>query len=257
MGANPPSVNEGASQEAGGGEAEEPVAGHDDMVIDRQVEEATRLDQLAGDRPVLGRGGGIAAGVIVSHDDPGRGLGNCRPEDLPRMDQGAVEQAPGNENIPDDPGLAVEGEEVELLNRQVPEPGTQQGGHIGGITNGGEWPSLLLPEARGQLEGRHQPRRLRGAHPEGPGQLGRRTGGEPTQGSTAAFEESGGEGHGVAPGRPGSEQDGEEFGRRESGSAERPETFAGSVRGRDGGHAGSIARPVAGAGLRKTPTLPP
>ena len=66
-------------------------------------------------------GVGIAARVVVDHDDPGCRLDDRGAEDLAGMDQRAVQQTTGDEDLAQHLALAVEGEEVELLHLQVAE----------------------------------------------------------------------------------------------------------------------------------------
>lgn len=77
---------------------------------------------------------------------------------------------------------------MELLDCQVPEPGPEQGGHIGGIPNPGlRWP-LFLQDAGRQFKGRKQSGRLGRPDPTRPGQLGWRPRGKAPQRSPASLE---------------------------------------------------------------------
>ena len=84
--------------------------------------------QLLGDRPVLRRGRRIPARVVMDDDDSRRGLRDRGAEHLARMHQRAVEQPAGDQHLPQHLALAVEGEQMELLDLQVPQPVPETGG---------------------------------------------------------------------------------------------------------------------------------
>src|ERR687891_340959 len=65
------------------GKVQELVPRDDHVIVERQVEEPPRGDELLGDRLVLSRRRRIATRVVVHYDDPGRSLHDGGAKDLP------------------------------------------------------------------------------------------------------------------------------------------------------------------------------
>ena len=59
--------------------------------------------------------------MIVDHDDSRSGLRDGGAEDLAWVHERAVEESPGDEDLSQHPALAVEREEMELLDLKIPE----------------------------------------------------------------------------------------------------------------------------------------
>lgn len=74
--------------------------------------------------------------MIVDQDYPGRTLHHGCPKDLPGMNEGGIQNPPGNQDASNDPVLGVEQECVKLLLSQIPEKWAQPLEHVPGATNG-------------------------------------------------------------------------------------------------------------------------
>ena len=138
-------------------------------------------DQLLGDRPVFRRGGRIAAGMVVHHDDSRRRLGDGGPEHFPRMHQRAVQQPAGDQHLAQHLALAVQRQQVELLDLQVPQPGAKQPDHILGLPDPLHRAGAPPAQPGAQLEGGEQAPRLGGTDARRPQQLGAGPLGQPAQ----------------------------------------------------------------------------
>lgn len=255
MATNDAGVNGSArrSEQTGRHETDEPVTRHDDMIVDREIQELPGLHQLAGHRLIFRRGGWVSAGVVVNHDDPRGGLGNGGAEDLSRVHQGAVKQPTGDQHVPADPALAVEGQDVEFFHRQVPEPGPEQSDDVRRIPNPRLGWTLFLKQAGGELECRQQPGGLGGTNPEALGELRAGAGGQLSEGSTAPLQQAGGNLRRAPAQSAGAKENGDEFGGSEGGGTERPEPLAGAFGGRHPLMLGPGDRP---ASTRKTRQVP-
>ena len=102
---------------------------------------------------------------------PGRRLRDGWPEHLARMHQRAVQEAPGNQNVPQHLALAVQRKQVKLLHLEIPQPATEQTKHILGFPDPRDHRTLLTGVPRPQLEGRKQAPRLGGPDARRPKQL--------------------------------------------------------------------------------------
>ncbi len=79
------------------------------MVVHGQVEQSSRLNELSSNGPILRRRRGVAARVIMYNNNTGSSLGDGSPEHFPGVNQGAIEQAASDEDVPQDLALAVQG----------------------------------------------------------------------------------------------------------------------------------------------------
>src|SRR3989442_12678891 len=83
------------------------------MVVHGYVQETPGVDQLARDGPVIRAGRGIAARVVVGHDDARRAKGDSEPEHFAGMHEGGIEDPPRDFLDGDHAGLRVERDHVE------------------------------------------------------------------------------------------------------------------------------------------------
>ena len=109
--------------------------------------------------------------MIVDDDDSRRGLRDRGAEHLSGMHQGTVQQTTGDQNLAEHLTLAVEGQQVELLDLEVPQPCFKQAGDILGFPDPDDRRPLFAGEPDTDLEGGEQPGRLGRADAMGPQQL--------------------------------------------------------------------------------------
>ncbi len=145
------------------------------MVVHGQIEELAGRDQLAGNGPVLGRRCGISAWVIV-HDDDSRGrLCDRGAEYFAWVHQRAVEQPSCDQDITEHLALTVQREKMELLNRQITQPGLEETNDIIRLAYSRQRCSALAAHPRRQLESGEQSCGLGGPDTRQTEQLRRRT----------------------------------------------------------------------------------
>src|SRR4051794_5702181 len=78
------------------------------VIVDRHVDDASRVDQLPGHRPIVGRRRGITGWMIMRDDDPRRGLRDRAAKHLARVHQRAVEDPARDEEVAHHRALAVQ-----------------------------------------------------------------------------------------------------------------------------------------------------
>lgn len=106
-------VASGCSEQTRSRKAEQAVACHYDVVVQRKVESSSRFHQLPGNRAILGRRSGISTRVVVHHDDPDGCLSDGGAEHLAGMHQRAVEQPASHQHIAQHLALTVERQQME------------------------------------------------------------------------------------------------------------------------------------------------
>ena len=90
-------------------------AADDDVVEEGYLDGLAGVAEEAGDLEVRGAGGGVAAGMVVCADDPGRGLADRGAEDFARVGEGACGGAGGNLDALDQPVLPIEAEDPSFM----------------------------------------------------------------------------------------------------------------------------------------------
>lgn len=115
--------------------AREAVAGNDDVVKQRDVEEITGLGKLPGDSDIILGWRRVARGVVVGDDDVGSAVDDRRSEDLGHPHGGSVDRPLVHEPVGDEGVLHREGQGPHLL--------LGQGRHV--------MPQVLI-HGRGRLE---------------------------------------------------------------------------------------------------------
>jgi hypothetical protein len=103
--------------------------------------------------------------MVVDHDDARRRFRDRRPEDLPGVDQGAVQQAPGDEHLAQHLTLGVQGEKVELLHLEVSETAAEQANHVFRLSNALDRGPFFPGEPGTEFEAGEQAGRLGGTDP--------------------------------------------------------------------------------------------
>ncbi len=97
------------------------------------------------------------------------------------MDERAVEQPAGHENIPQDLALTVEREQMELLDREIAQARLEQAHNVFRLADARQRGATLARDSSGQLERRDQPRGFAGPDTHEPHQFGGRPGGKPAE----------------------------------------------------------------------------
>src|SRR5690348_5412534 len=208
------------------------------MVVQRQVQQASRGGQLLRDRPIFRRRGRVAARVIVHDDDTRRGLRDRGAEHLSRMHQGTVEQPASDQDLAQDLALTVQREEVKLLDLQVAQPATKQAGDIVRFPDSHRRRPLFAREPGTQLEGGEQPGRLGGPDARGLQQLAPWPGSQPPKRAVTDVQQPPGNLEDAGRGAARSYQDGNKFGGRQRGGPEGPEPLAWAITRWQGGWRG-------------------
>src|SRR3989442_12883213 len=75
-------------------EAKIALRSDDEMVVHGNVQEAPGVDELPRDSAVIRAWRGVAAGVVMRHDDARRAESDCEPEHFAGMHQGGIEDPP-------------------------------------------------------------------------------------------------------------------------------------------------------------------
>ena len=94
-------------------QAQEPAVTDYDVVVELDTHHAPGFDKFAGDVNIALAGGGVAAGVVVGHDDGGGAFLDCGLEYFARVDDVGVEAAHGYGLLAQEPvlGVQVQGDE--------------------------------------------------------------------------------------------------------------------------------------------------
>jgi hypothetical protein len=167
--------------------------------------------------------------MVVDHDDAGRRLGNGMSKYLARVHQRAVQEPAGDHDLPEDLALAVEREEMKLLDGKVAQAGGEKPDDVLWLPDTGERRPLFPRHPRGKLERGEETSRFGRTDARHLTELGGRAGGEPTEGPLAELEKPNREtldGHPVATG---AEQHGEELGRGQRCRPQQPQAFPGTL----------------------------
>ena len=105
--------------------------GHEAAISDHHVVDngnphrTTHRTELLRDGAIFGRWGRISGGMIVHQDDGRRTLGDGGAKHFARVDQGGIQDAPCNEDLPDH---AVAGRQKESVKFFLKLP--RSGGHL-------------------------------------------------------------------------------------------------------------------------------
>ena len=167
--------------------------------------------QLPGHRAILRRRGRIPARVIMHQNDTRGRLGDGSAKHFPRVDQRTVEQAPGDEHIPEHPGPGIQGQQVKFFDLKVSQPAPDEFNDIGWLRDPGNGGPFLPGNPVGQLEGCQQPGGLRPSDTRCQEQFARRAGREPPNQPIRWLKQQRRHLGGVMLGVSGAEKDGEEF----------------------------------------------
>jgi hypothetical protein len=97
------------------GEAEISVVPYDHMIQGSNSHNLARFDETSGNLKVFLAGRGIAAGMIMNENHPGRRLPDCRPIHFPGMDQRRSQGPFRNSNHPENAILTVQKDIPETL----------------------------------------------------------------------------------------------------------------------------------------------
>jgi len=90
------------------------------VIVDGDVQQLARLDQLRGQPEIFTTRGRLAGRVIVNEDDRGHAQhAQGRAEHLARVDERGRERARGDPVVDDQPVLGVEHQDPEVLARVV------------------------------------------------------------------------------------------------------------------------------------------
>jgi hypothetical protein len=93
----------------------------------------------------------------MDDDDPRRGFRYRGAEHLTGMHQGTVEQAAGDEYLPQNLALTVEREEMKFLDLQVAQPALKQAGDVLGFPDPEHRRAFLASQTGAQFKGGEQP----------------------------------------------------------------------------------------------------
>src|SRR5690606_37629432 len=200
-----------------------PSIADDDVIEDRDPHHPAGFGELPGDRPVLGRGERVAGRVVVPEDEGGRVLDAGGLEGLARVDDGRVERAAGDEDLPQDRMLRVEQEDAELLLRRVPQRRRAPLVDIAGPTDPGPLLGFLACEPAAELESGRQPRGDGPPDPTDPDELAPRAGGGAPERAVALAEKLARDRNRGSALGPAPDQDGEQLPDRECTRPGRPE----------------------------------
>ena len=105
------------------------------MVENGDAEGPTGLGELPCNRPIFGRRSRISRWVVVHQNDARRALPHRQPEDLARVDEGRVENTPGDEHLPQHAVSGVEQEGVELFLASILKARADAAKDVGGSTD--------------------------------------------------------------------------------------------------------------------------
>ncbi len=167
--------------------------------------------------------------MVVHHDDAGGRFGDRRPKDLARMHQRAVQETARDQHVAQHLALAVQREQVKLLEGEVPQSSSEQASYVIGLADAGGRGPLFSREPRAQLEGGEQAGNFGWTEAADVEQLRRRLGDEAPERSLPGIEQPAGQlKHVLAP-AAGADDDRQQLGSRERSHAERPESFARAV----------------------------
>jgi hypothetical protein len=112
------------------------VSPQNNVVEDLDSEKPPRLHQLSGDPEVLFAWAGVAARVVMDQDDPGRGLEQRFPEDIPGMNDACVKSPLRDQHLFDQPICPVQKKNPKDLLSQVSQQRKIVARHIGGFPEG-------------------------------------------------------------------------------------------------------------------------
>ena len=167
--------------------------------------------------------------MVVHDDDPRCGFGDGGAEDFPRVDERAVEQPAGDEDVSQDLALAIQREEVKLFDSEIAQARLEEADDVLRLANARQRRATLTRESGGELERRDQTSGLAGPDAREAHQLGGGPGREPAQRAVGGLENAGRDIDDVQAAPAGAQNDGEQFGQRERGWAERPQAFPGAL----------------------------
>jgi hypothetical protein len=103
------------------GEARKAAGGDYDVIEQRNPEKVAGPGEAAGHLAILAARRGIAAGVVMNHQDRGGRLPQCRGKDFPGVDEALVEAASTHLDPAQEAVAAIEEEDLEHLLTEPPK----------------------------------------------------------------------------------------------------------------------------------------